>query len=170
MTLPTRTIRSAGDAFAQRGSRSASALGVNNRSESRSVSTRLISSGIVRSQLRSPASTCATRTPSLPATSAQARVELTSPTTTTQSGCSRDHYALERQHDPRRLLGVRPAADAEVDVRFGHSQIAEERLRHRVVVMLPGVNEDLRDLAAASVISAMIGADLHEVGARAHHV
>ena len=55
-----------------------------------SVSTRLISSGIERSKLRSPASTCATRTPSFTATSAQAIVLFTSPTTTTQSGrCSR---------------------------------------------------------------------------------
>jgi hypothetical protein len=49
---------------------------------------RLISSGIVRSPLRRPASTWATRIPSLLATSAAAAVEFTSPYTTTQFGRS----------------------------------------------------------------------------------
>jgi len=52
---------------------------------------RLISSGMLRSKLRKPASTCATLMPSLAHTSVQARVELTSPTTTTQSGRSCSH-------------------------------------------------------------------------------
>ena len=51
-----------------------------------SVRTRLVSSGIVRSKLRRPASTWATGTPALAATSAQLSVEFTSPTTTTVSG------------------------------------------------------------------------------------
>jgi len=66
----------------------ASADGVNNRSDSLSVTTLLISSGIVRSKLLKPASTWATLRPSLAATSEQAKVELTSPTTTIQSGLS----------------------------------------------------------------------------------
>src|SRR5665647_2873219 len=53
-----------------------------------SVSSRLSSSGILRSPLRRPASTCATGMPSLVAQSAAATVELTSPTTTTSSGPS----------------------------------------------------------------------------------
>jgi hypothetical protein len=54
-----------------------------------STRIRLTSSGIVRSNERRPASTWATGTSALAATSAQARVELTSPTTTTVStGCS----------------------------------------------------------------------------------
>ena len=48
-----------------------------------SVTSRLISSGIVRSKLRNPASRCATGSKSFFATSAAAAVEFTSPTTTT---------------------------------------------------------------------------------------
>ena len=51
-----------------------------------SVTSRLISSGIRRSPLRSPASTCATGMCSFLATIEQASVEFTSPTTSTQSG------------------------------------------------------------------------------------
>ena len=51
-----------------------------------SVARRLISSGMRRSPLRSPASRCATGISSLAPTSAQASVEFTSPTTTIQPG------------------------------------------------------------------------------------
>ena len=51
-----------------------------------SVSMRLISSGISRSKLRRPASTCTSRTPSFTATRPQAMVLFTSPTTSTASG------------------------------------------------------------------------------------
>ena len=57
----------------------ASGLVANSRSASRSVTIRLISSGIVRSKLRSPASTWASGMPSFAATRAAATVELTSP-------------------------------------------------------------------------------------------
>ena len=53
-----------------------------------SVTTRLTSSGIERSKLRSPDSTWATAIPSLAAHSAAASVELTSPGTRTRSGRS----------------------------------------------------------------------------------
>ncbi len=66
----------------------ASGDGVSRRSESRSVTSRLISSGIVRSSLRRPASTWATGISSFAATSDAASVEFTSPTTTTRSGRS----------------------------------------------------------------------------------
>ena len=47
---------------------------------------RLISSGMARSKLRSPASTWPVATPILTATSVQAAVEFTSPTTSTSCG------------------------------------------------------------------------------------
>jgi len=50
-----------------------------------SVTRRLISSGIVQSPERMPASTCATGTRSFCAAIAQAIVEVTSPTTRQQS-------------------------------------------------------------------------------------
>ena len=87
--------RARGDALARAGSRRASARRRQQAVASRSVTMRLISSGIVRSKLRRPASTCATRMPSLAATSAPASVEFTSPTTTTRSGRSLDDDRLE---------------------------------------------------------------------------
>ena len=62
---------------------------VNSRSDTESVRMRLISSGMLRSKLRSPASTWATLWPALTAARVAATVELTSPTTTTTSGCTR---------------------------------------------------------------------------------
>jgi len=56
-----------------------------------SVTKRLISSGISRSPLRKPASMCATGMCSFFATIEQAKVELTSPTTTTMAGRSSPH-------------------------------------------------------------------------------
>ena len=56
---------------------------------------RLISSGMVRSPLRSPASTWASGMPSFTAVRAAASVELTSPTTTTQSGRALDEHGLQ---------------------------------------------------------------------------
>ena len=73
----------------------ASRDGVSSRSASRSVTMRLISSGIVRSQLRNPASTWAMRMPIFAATSAAATVEFTSPYTITQSGRCATQYRLE---------------------------------------------------------------------------
>ena len=56
------------------------------RSESASVTSRLISSGMLRSKLRNPASTCTTGICRLAAASEQARVLFTSPKTTTALG------------------------------------------------------------------------------------
>jgi hypothetical protein len=77
MTLPTNTILPS-DLPSLRNCASASRDGVGGRSANLSVTRRLISSGIVRSKLHSPASTCAIRVPSFAAKSAAA-VEFTSP-------------------------------------------------------------------------------------------
>ena len=53
------------------------------------------------------------------------------------------HDALEGDHRARRLLGVRAAADAEEDVGLRQLQVLEEDLGHLVVVVLPGVHEQL---------------------------
>ena len=71
----------------QSGSAPASGLWVNSSADNRSVSTRLISSGIAQSRERRPASTWATGTSSLAAASAHASVPLTSPPTTTIDTC-----------------------------------------------------------------------------------
>ena len=85
MMLPTRVIRTAGTPSAIRLA-SASGDGVHSTSATASVATRLISSGMARSRERSPASRWTVLMPSFTPVSAQARVELTSPTTTSQSG------------------------------------------------------------------------------------
>jgi hypothetical protein len=85
ITFPIRTIALAGVPSRRRFS-SPSADGVSSSSHNRSVTIRLISSGIVRSNDRSPASTCAHGRHSFAATSAPASVEFTSPTTTSMSG------------------------------------------------------------------------------------
>lgn len=69
MTLPTRWIFSSGYPSWRRLSW-ASANGAKRVSDTRSVTTRFNSSGMVQSRLRRPASTCATFTPSLAATRA----------------------------------------------------------------------------------------------------
>ncbi len=88
MMLPTRSIREAGTPSRSRFS-SASGDGVHSTSQMASVARRLISSGMRRSPLRSPASRWITGIQSLVPTMAQAAVEFTSPTTTIQSGFSR---------------------------------------------------------------------------------
>jgi hypothetical protein len=88
MILPTRSIFDSGTPSRARCS-SASGDGVQKTSQIASVTRRLISSGMRRSPLRSPASRCTTGIQSLVPTWAQAAVELTSPTTTIQSGFSR---------------------------------------------------------------------------------
>ncbi len=85
MTLPTKQTASGRIPSRVKLSRAARSV-VYNRDETWSVSTRLISSGMLRSPLRSPASTCMTGMSFFTAVSAQAMVELTSPTTSTAAG------------------------------------------------------------------------------------
>ena len=90
-----------------------------------SVRTRLCSSGMRRSKLRSPASRCATGMSSFTAASAPASVELTSPDTTTRRAALEQHL-LDADERARRLLGVRARADAEEDVRRRQPELVEE--------------------------------------------
>ena len=85
IVFPTKNTRSRPMPSARRFS-SASGLCVKHHRASWSTSTRLISSGIVRSKLRRPDSMCATGIPSFAAARAPARVELTSPGTISAAG------------------------------------------------------------------------------------
>ncbi len=87
IVLPTMCMRSLAMPSARRFP-IASSLCRKSSSEKRSATIRLHSSGIVRSKLRRPDSTWAVGMPSLTAVSTAARVELTSPGTTTRSGFS----------------------------------------------------------------------------------
>ncbi len=88
MMFPTKKIRS-GLTPSRRRFASASGDVVKQNLDRTSVTIRLISSGIARSKLLSPASTCATGTSAFAPTREQASVEFTSPTTTMRSGRSR---------------------------------------------------------------------------------
>ena len=52
----------------------------------------------------------------------------------------------------------------------GNSSSREERARHRLVVVLPGVDENLRDLVRAPSDGGRDRRHLHEVRPRPHHV
>ena len=123
---------------------------VYSRSAIWSVSTRLISSGIARSKLRRPASTCTTGTPFLTATSAQARVELTSPTTSTHGRPVRVQHRLEAAHHLGGLHGMAARADFQVEVGSRQAQVGEQPLAHACVVVLAGVHEHGRQRAACA--------------------
>jgi hypothetical protein len=107
----------------------------------------LISSGIERSKLRRPASTWATGIDRLTATNEQATVEYD------DDEVGRHllvEEAVERLHDPRGLNRVRRRPDAQVELRSGHPEIAKERSRHLVVVVLPRVHDEGLEALAAS--------------------
>ena len=66
-----------------------------------------------------------------------------------------DHYAAG-------LLSVRAAAHLEMEVRLGQPQVAEERVRHVGVVVLPGM-DDLRGTPRLARERVVQRRDLHEV-------
>ena len=55
---------------------------------------------------------------------------------------------LELVERARRLLGMGPRSDRELDVRLRQRELGEEDVRHQVVVVLTGVDQTLLDLAA----------------------
>ena len=121
----------------------ASGLWVSSRSETRSVRTRLISSGIAQSPERRPDSRWATGIPSLAAARAQASVELTSPATTTTAGRWLEEDPLELDQHLARLLAVRARAHPERVVGRREAEIVEDLLGHPPVVVLARVDDDL---------------------------
>ena len=105
----------------------------------RSTAIRFRSSGIDRSPLRRPASTCATGT--APAASAPASVEFVSPYTSTQSGSSRSTAAAI----PGRIASGIGALQVEPVRRLREPELLEEDVGELSVVVLPGVEHDLVD-------------------------
>jgi hypothetical protein len=76
------------------------------------------------------------------------------------------HDRLESAHHLGRLDRVRSAPDFQVEARRRHLEIPEEGRAHRVVVMLPGVDQQLGVLAEEG---AADGRGLHELRASADH-
>ena len=77
---------------------------------------------------------------------------------------------LEVLHHGGGLLRVARASDAEVYIRLRQSEVAEERVRHLRVVVLPRVHDERRELARAPPHRLHHGRDLHEVRTRADDV
>ena len=75
------------------------------------------------------------------ATSEQATVELTSPTTSTTSGRCMSDERFEGGHDRRGLGGVTAGTDLEHVLRRSDVELGEEHVAHPVVVVLAGVDE-----------------------------
>ena len=118
-------------------------------SESWSATMRLISSGIVRSKLRSPASTWPIGMSSFEAVSAAATVEFTSPGHEHHVRLGLQQHRLEPLHHAGRLLRVRARADAERVVGLADAELLEEDLGHLAVVVLAGVDEHVLELVRA---------------------
>ncbi len=75
---------------------------------------------------------------------------------------------LQALHRARGLQGVRTRAHAEAMVGLGDSQLREEHLGHRLVVVLAGVHEHVHELLPAALQRRDDRRDLHEVRPRAH--
>ena len=118
----------------------------------------------MRSRLRSPASRWTTGIHSFAPTIAQAAVELTSPTTTIQSGRSCETDLFVRDHHAAGLLGVAAAADFEMMVRLRQAQVAEERVRHVGVVVLSGMDDARRRTTARASSAWYSGAIFMKFG------
>jgi hypothetical protein len=77
-----------------------------------------------------------------------------------------EQHGLESLDDKRGLLRVRTGPDAEMMVGFLKLEIVEKRLRHRRVVVLPGVNENVPEAIAVRGKGCGDGSDLDEVRTR----
>jgi hypothetical protein len=126
----------------------------------------LISSGIVQSKDRSPASTCAIGDPELRCRQRDGERRVDVATRAHQVGAPIEQHLLEGPQRTRGLRAVRARADAQEDVRLRQPQVREHLGRHPLVVVLAGVHHKLGD-----VVTPRERVDdrrhLHEVRARA---
>ena len=77
---------------------------------------------------------------------------------------------LEALDDARRLLSVRARADAQHVIRLGHAELGEEDIRHRFVVVLARVDDDVPVLPEPLAAGRDDRRHLHEVRPRADDV
>ena len=87
-----------------------------------------------------------------------------------QVGPLGDQHRLQPLHRPRRLQGVAAGADLEHVVGRRHAELLEEDLRHRPVVVLAGVDDDVAAVRLALAHRADHRRGLDEVGAGADDV
>ena len=132
-------------------------------SASTSVTSLLISSGMVLSKERRPASRCATLIPILVAAIVAAMVELTSPTTTTRSGLFSFRHLLIGHHYLAGLFSMSTAADSKINVRLREAEVFEKSIRHIRIIMLPGM--DNNGCGPVLLLERVIqGRNFHEIG------
>ena len=77
-----------------------------------------------------------------------------------------DDDRLEEPHHFGGLPRVGVGAYAEMNVGPGQAEVAEEGVRHQLVVVLPRVHDERRERARAPPHRLDHGRDLHEVGPR----
>ena len=105
------------------------------------MTTRLISSGIVRSKLRRPGLDVADRDPEPRRAERRGEGRVDVAGDQDQVGALGAQHRLEPLEHPGGLLAVAAGADAEHVVGLGHAELLEEDLRHRPVVVLAGVDD-----------------------------
>ena len=164
----------AGETPSRRRFSSPSADGVSSRSASASVTIRLISSGMVRSKLRRPASTWATRDAQLGADQRAGERGVHVADDDDPVGLLRDDRPARR---PPSRAPSGPRGSPEPTPRLtsgrGDVQLIEEHGRHLLVVMLAGVHQPVRHQRAPRPSAARCTQPvndrrhLHEVGSRA---
>ena len=76
---------------------------------------------------------------------------------------------FELEHDARGLFSVRTGPHIQIDIGNGNTQIAEKDIRHAIVVVLAGVEEDARQIPHFLHLFDD-RRNLHEVGPSAHDV
>ena len=121
-------------------------------------------------RLRSPASTCATGTPSLAATRAAARVELTSPTTTTMSGRSSSTTRSKRTITAAVCSACDPVPTSRSRSGPRQAQLFEEDVGHRAGRSAARCGRGAATIAGYRRERRDDRRDLHEVRPRADDV
>ena len=160
MTSPTSTLRSARPSRARWSI--ATWVGARHRSAEWSVSTRLCSSGIRRLNERRPASRWASRRCSLVGDDRRRQGRVGVAVHQDPVGPVLLEHGLEGDHHLPGLGAVVGRADRQVDVGGRDLELVEEALRHVVVVVLAGVDDDVLDAGLAA--AAAIGASLTNCG------
>src|SRR5439155_22546327 len=87
----------------------------------------------------------------------------------TEIGFRSEADFFELDHDARGLFSVRTGPHIQIDIRNGDTQIAEKDIRHAIVVVLAGVEEDARQIPHFLHLFND-RRNLHEVGPSAHDV
>src|SRR3989338_10004024 len=71
---------------------------------------------------------------------------------------------FQSHHDRSYLLAIASGSDAKVDVRPRHPKLLEEKIAHLPIIMLPGMNEDVRNALLSELLYER--RSLHEIRAR----